>query len=1054
MTSETDIENALDYEYKCGKLSEIVIDSLRAFMGKIKKNGLKKTAEMFLPGVNLDDFVLQKIKNQMKKRRAIELKRGLGRIDIQYRRNGIQIEPAGFLRTFIKKITITDEQIIRSFNDIIFQVENRYIYDDNYIISKIDEIIFELSKTGIYTPKNSEEKTLYDFAMLIIANYFQDKNDIPKWIAPALKSLENSDFIEKWIEFLTDNVSEIIAQVSENIFFDFKFTFDSFWIRTFLNKKTNKGQLSELIKMFDIDIKSIIESFAKSYVSPSFLRGARDIISDIACGLLSNTNISKNKSLMIGGSGIPSGAFDITVSFGENAANSRSFRWYTKENQTCVFEYSYDKDFKEPRSAAVKSETVSRTFPNINLGLISSYHVQNLTKHSAVVENLEGKTLYYHIVCGNEVSKTYKLSINSESEKSKFLVFADSQGMVKSDYDSFENLIGKAAKNNQDADFMVHLGDFVDDGNNEDYWKWVLASDIWKENTFLALSGNHEARRNIVAHNAGVENSVLGHFNLPVSCEQDKKFGAYYSIDYKNLTVIALNTNTGGEVGLDDKQYKWAIETAKKSKSKWKILITHKSPYSNGPHHKDPDVKLIGKQIDDIAYYGGIDLVIGGHDHVYARTPVLAQGCVNLAASETATFDGKKYKSYVNPKGTVFVVPGTSGVKNYKQHFPVGFPSEKLLDLKLPVYSAVSCDNDGLYFDAYSFDEKTDELMRIDSFGIIKRGENEETVSAGALDSLIESVPDVPWKNHEKAIKEIQRKYSLMDYSEKLKLKNYTKFLRLLAINRHYENITQGKIEVVRTLKEFLVAVKDEKVSTIITDCSEINFESAVRISKKIYINRSLCIAGDAKLSHVRFVVCEGACVMLKGSVCVDNTRKPFSIYPAYDAFEVHDNSIFILSENASVNNGYGIGKNGYAVSVKGENAAVYLNTSGHNFARNGFIMLSNSTSAVKISSGKYISCSRKYTLSVNGNTNLSGGFVRSIEVGEDGKFSMTGGTVGDNQRKSFTYPIKLRGKAEISSGTINAHGGTAVSLENGAEMNIDKNADNTVDIRGKVLYN
>ena len=1054
MTSETDIENASDYEYKCGKLSEVVIASLRSFLGKIEKNGLKKTIEIFMPGVDLDDFVLQKIRNQMKKRRAIELKKGLGRIDIQYRRNGIQIEPAGFLRTFIKRITITDEQIIRSFNDIVFQVESRYICDDNYIIGKIDEIIFELSKTGIYTPKNSEEKTLYDFAMLIIANYFQDKNDVPKWISPAIKSLESSDFIEKWIEFLTDNVSEIIAQVSENIFFDFKFTFDSFWIRTFLNRKTNKGQLSELIKMFDIDIKSIIKGFAQSYVSPSFLRGARDIISDIACGLLSNTNIQKDEPLRISTTEISDGAFDITVSFGTNAIDSRAFRWYTKENKECTFEYSYDKDFHESYFVPVKSETVARTFPNINLGLVSSYHVQNLTKHSVTVENLKEKTFYYRIICDNEISKIYKLNIDKNNSRGKFIIFADSQGMVKPDYDKFTKLAERVCKKDSGSDFMVHLGDFVDDGNNEDYWKWVLSSDVWKENTFLSLSGNHEARRNIVAHSAGVENSVLGHFNLPVMKEQNKRFGAYYSVEYKNLTIIALNTNTGGEVGLDDKQYKWAIETAKKSKSKWKILITHKSPYSNGPHHKDPDVILIGKQIDDIAYYGGIDLVIGGQDHVYARTPILAQGCVNPAETENTIFDDKKYKSYVNPKGTIFVVPGTSGVKNYKQHFPAGFPSEKLIDLNLPVYSSVSFDDSGIYFDAYSFDEKTDIFKRIDSFGIIKRSESEEIVSSEMVDSLIDAVPDVPWKNHEEVISEIQKKYSLMDYSEKLKLKNYTKFIRLLEVNRHYKNITQGKIAVVRTLKEFMSAIENEEISTIITDCSEINFESAVRRSKKIHIKRSLCIAGDAKLSHVRFVICEDACVMLKGSVCVDNTRKPFSIYPAYDVFEMHDNSMFVLSEDASVNNGYGIGKNGYGVNVKGENAMIYLNTSGHNFARNGLILSPKRTSTLKIGSGKYISCSRRYTLSSNGYININGGFVRSINLFGDARMTMNGGTVGDNQRRSFTYPIKCAGKVEISAGTINSHGGISVCLEDGGGAKVDKNHDNTVDIKGKILYN
>ena len=123
MTNKTETENFLYYKYKCGKLSEIIIVFLKSFLDKIKKNGLKKMIQTFLPGINLDEFVMQKVRNQMKKRRAVELKKGLGRIDIQYRRNGIQIEPAGFLRTFIKRITITDDKIIRSFNDIIFQID-------------------------------------------------------------------------------------------------------------------------------------------------------------------------------------------------------------------------------------------------------------------------------------------------------------------------------------------------------------------------------------------------------------------------------------------------------------------------------------------------------------------------------------------------------------------------------------------------------------------------------------------------------------------------------------------------------------------------------------------------------------------------------------------------------------------------------------------------------------------------------------------------------------------------------------------------------------------
>ena len=136
----------MDKEFKCvykgGKISEIVISSIRPFLNKLKKIGIKKCLKSFLPKINIDNFVLEKIKSQLIKRRAIELGRGLGRVYIQYRFDGIQIEPCGVLRFIIKKITITDDQILKSFDDILSQIEKKYIKNSDYIISEIDDIIF------------------------------------------------------------------------------------------------------------------------------------------------------------------------------------------------------------------------------------------------------------------------------------------------------------------------------------------------------------------------------------------------------------------------------------------------------------------------------------------------------------------------------------------------------------------------------------------------------------------------------------------------------------------------------------------------------------------------------------------------------------------------------------------------------------------------------------------------------------------------------------------------------------------------------------------------
>ena len=95
----------------------------------MKSQSLKNIVVNLVPKiVNLDKFVLEKIKIQLSKHRFIDLNnKKLGKIGIQYRYDGIQIEPVGVLGFLIKKITINDNQIINSFDNILEQIEQKYI---------------------------------------------------------------------------------------------------------------------------------------------------------------------------------------------------------------------------------------------------------------------------------------------------------------------------------------------------------------------------------------------------------------------------------------------------------------------------------------------------------------------------------------------------------------------------------------------------------------------------------------------------------------------------------------------------------------------------------------------------------------------------------------------------------------------------------------------------------------------------------------------------------------------------------------------------------------
>ena len=81
-------------------------------------------------------------------------------------------------------------------------------------------------------------------------------------------------------------------------------------------------------------------------------------------------------------------------------------------------------------------------------------------------------------------------------------------------------------------------------------------------------------------------------------------------------------------------------------------------------HPEDKDVIAIRKQLNNLAADCDVDLVLSGHDHVYNRTPYLSQGKTQQVKTKTLPI---KYTAAVNPSGTVFVIAGTAGVKNYVQ---------------------------------------------------------------------------------------------------------------------------------------------------------------------------------------------------------------------------------------------------------------------------------------------------------------------------------------------------------------------------------------------------
>jgi hypothetical protein len=187
--------------------------------------------------------------------------------------------------------------------------------------------------------------------------------------------------------------------------------------------------------------------------------------------------------------------------------------------------------------------------------------------------------------------------------------------------------------------------------------------------------------------------------------------------------------------------------------------------------------------------------------------------------------------------------------------------------------------------------------------------------------------------------------------------------------------------------------------------------------------------------------------------VCVDNTRKPLSLYAARDVFQMRDDSVFVLNDNATINSGYGTGFRGYGINMAGENCAAYLNSSGHNFVGKSVVFSAKPTSRIIVNSGKYLSASGNYALNVNGFLRIKGGFVRSIKGYYDSKIIIDGGIVGENNELKFPVPVECFGKISVNHGTVKARDGISIFIHKngGTRVSVLKRQ---VDIKGKILYN
>jgi len=230
--------------------------------------------------------------------------------------------------------------------------------------------------------------------------------------------------------------------------------------------------------------------------------------------------------------------------------------------------------------------------------------------HSVNFKNLLADTVYaYRVGNGKVWSEWFQFRTASEKLKDfSFIYLGDAQHDV---YSLWSRTIRAAVIEAPRARFIIHAGDMVDRPNSDRQWdEWFRAGGwILAMIPNVPVAGNHEYSKQGLGRFT-LSKYWKSQFALPKLDHEDLD-KTVYNIDFQGVRVIVLNSN----LAIKD-QAKWMENVLSNNSNRWTIIAAHHPIYSSAKRRRNKPLNNYWKPVFE-KYK--VDLVLQGHDHVYAR---------------------------------------------------------------------------------------------------------------------------------------------------------------------------------------------------------------------------------------------------------------------------------------------------------------------------------------------------------------------------------------------------------------------------------------------------
>ena len=263
---------------------------------------------------------------------------------------------------------------------------------------------------------------------------------------------------------------------------------------------------------------------------------------------------------------------------------------------------------------------------------------------------------------------------NEQQRQVSFLFFSDTQADPENgDYSVVGEIITLAVAQAGNPNLVIFGGDTVNDGGDADEWRefWAVSATPLFGLTTAAVPGNHDNHP-----------LLAGQFNYPVSAPAGQGEGYFYSFDMSPVHFIMLDSNIMGAA--NDRDIEWLrtdLRSAESGQAAWRIAVMHHPMWPVAENPKDAArAETMRASFLPLFEEYGVDLILCGHQHVYARSIPLRN---DITPHEEA--------------GIVQIMAASGG----KASYAAGKQEYLSSSADAPNYLRISADEETLYIAAY-----------------------------------------------------------------------------------------------------------------------------------------------------------------------------------------------------------------------------------------------------------------------------------------------------------------------------------------------------------------